>query len=39
MVLAAIGKEYNRNGMLYLEDCGTAGPTEDGYAGMSFMLW
>ncbi len=32
-VLAAVGKEYEGKGRLYLEDCGTAGPTEDGNAG------
>ena len=31
--LAAVGKEYERKGRLYLEDCGIAGPTEDGSAG------
>ena len=32
-VLAAVGKEYEGKGRLYLEDCGTAEPTEDGSAG------
>ena len=32
-VLAAVGTEYEKKGMLYLEDCATAQPTESGNAG------
>ncbi len=32
-LLAAVDKVYEGDGRLYLEDCGTAGPTEDGNAG------
>lgn len=38
-VLAAFGKEFERNGRLSLEGCGTAGPTEDGNAGFELYAF
>ncbi|KAK4693809.1 hypothetical protein P7C71_g3654, partial [Lecanoromycetidae sp. Uapishka_2] len=38
-VLAAVGKDYEGKGRLYLEDCDTAGPTKNGDAGyMSYAF-